>query len=148
MKCKGNCRLYSAKQLKGLLAAGLVLAALGAAAGYFLPDEAHLATSIAGLASGVGSSLAMIGAVLLLRRWRLGEARAKDAELAMTDERGLAVAYRAQNVAAVAAVFAMIALMIAALVRGDDFYAMMGSFLLCAVALVKLAAWHFYNKTM
>ena len=148
MKRKGNCRLYSAKQLKGLLAAGLALAALGAAAGYLLPEEEHLATRIAGFVSGVGSSLAMIGAILLLRRRRLGEARAKDAELAMTDERGLAVAYRAQNVAAVAAVFAMIALMIAALVRGDDFYAMMGSFLLCAVALVKLAAWHFYNKTM
>ena len=115
---------------------------------FFMPDEAHLATRVAGFAAGLGFSLAVMSGAVLIRRRRLGEARAKDAELAMTDERGLAVAYRAQNVAAVAAVFAMIALMIAALARGDDFYAMMGSFLLCAVALVKLAAWHFYNKTM
>ena len=143
-----KCKLTEKKRMKVMLIVGLILTALGSAAAFFMPDEAHLATRIAGLASGLGSSLAMIGAVLLLRRWRLGEARAKDADLAMTDERGLAVAYRAQNVAAVAAVFEMIALMIAALVRGDDFYVMMGSFLLCAVALVKLAAWYFYNKTM
>lgn len=148
MKRKENCRLYSAKQLKGLLAAGLVLAALGVAAGYLLPEEEHLATRIAGFVSGVGSSLAMIGAVLLLRRWRLGEARAKDAELAMTDERGMAVAYKAQSVAAIAAVLALVGVCLGALIRGDDFYVLVCSALLIAVALVKLAAWHFYNKTM
>lgn len=148
MKRKGNCRLYSAKQLKGLLIVGLVLAALGAAAGYFLPDEAHLATSIAGLASGVGSSLAMVGGIFLLRRWRLGEARAKDAELAMTDERGMAVAYKAQSVAAVTAVLALVGVSLLALVRGDELYALVCSGLLIAVALIKLAAWHIFNKRM
>ena len=141
-------KLSNPKDLKVLLVVGLVLAAAGAAAGYLLPEEAHLATSIAGMASGIGSSFALIGGVLLLRRWRLGEARARDFELAMTDERGLAVAYKAQSVAAIAAVLAMIAMMLTALVRGDEFYALMGSFLLCAVALIKLAAWHIYNKRM
>ena len=143
-----RCKLTEKKRMKVMLIVGLILTALGSAAAFFMPDEAHMATRVAGFAAGLGFSLAVMSGAVLLRRRRLGEARAKDAELAMTDERGLAVAYRAQNVAAVAAVFAMIALMIAALVRGDDFYAMMGSFLLCAVALVKLAAWYFYNKTM
>ena len=148
MKNKRESRIHEPEYLKGLLIAGLLMAAAGAAAGYLLPDEAHLATSIAGMASGMGSSFALIGGVLLLRRWRLGEARAKDAELVMTDERGMAVAYKAQSVAAIAAVLAMIAIMLTALVRGDEFYALMGSFLLCAVALVKLAAWYIYNKKM
>lgn len=143
-----KCRLNNQKQMKALLAAGLVLMAAGAIAGYLLPEEAHLATRIAGFVSGLGSASAIMNGVLLLRRWRLGEARARDAELAMTDERGLAVAYKAQSVAAIAAVIAMIAMMLTALVRGDEFYAFMGSLLLCAVALIKLAAWYIYNRTM
>lgn len=143
-----KCKLTDKKSLKILLIAGLVLMAVGAIVGYLLPEEAHLATSIAGMASGVGSSFTLIGGVMLLRRWRLGEARARDAELAMTDERGMAVAYKAQSVAAIAAILAMIAMMLVALVRGDEFYAFMGSLLLCAVALIKLAAWYIYNRTM
>ena len=145
---KNKSKMNDAKQLKMLLVAGVMLMAAGAVAGYMTPDEAHLATSIAGMASGVGSSFALIGGVLLLRRWRLGEARARDAELAMTDERGMAVAYKAQSVAAIAAILAMIAMMLTALVRGDEFYAFMGSMLLCAVAVIKLVAWQIYNKTM
>ena len=148
MKNNGKNGINDRKRLMGLLIAGLAMIAAGAVAGYLLPEEAHLATSIAGMASGIGSSFALIGGVLLLRRWRLGEARAREAELAMTDERGMAVAYKAQSVAAVAAVLAMIAMMLAALIRGDEFYALMGSFLLCAVALIKLAAWYIYNKIM
>ena len=143
-----RCKLTEKKRMKVMLIVGLILTALGSAAAFFMPDEAHLATRVAGFAAGLGFSLAVMSGAVLIRRRRMGEERARESELAMTDERGLVVAYKAQNVAAVAAVFAMIALMIAALVRGDDFYAMMGSFLLCAVALVKLAAWHFYNKTM
>ena len=146
MKNKG--KLSDPKQLKGLLMIGLVLMAAGALAGYLLPNDAHLATNIAGMASGVGSSFAVIGGVLLLRRRRLGEMRAKDFELVMTDERGMAVAYKAQSAAAIAAVLAMIVMMLTALARGDEFYAFMGSMLLCAVALIKLAAWHIYNRKM
>ena len=148
MKSRRNCKLYNAKQLKGLLVVGLVLAALGAAAGYLLPEEEHLATSIAGMLSGVGSSLMLIGGIFLLRRWKLGEARAKDAELAMTDERGMAVAYKAQSVAAVAAVLALVGISLVALVRGDELYALVCSGLLIAVALIKLAAWYIYNRIM
>ena len=145
---KNMSKLNSPEYLKGLLIVGLVLLAAGALAGYLLPDDAHLAASIAGMASGIGSSLAMLGGVFLLRRWRLGEKRAMDFELTMTDERGMAVAYKAQSAAAIAAVLAMVAMMLTALARGDEFYALMGSMLLCAVALVKLAAWHIYNRKM
>ena len=145
---KNTSKINNPKYLKGLLIVGLVLLTTGALAGYLLPEEAHLATSITGMASGMGSSFALIGGVLLLRRRRLGEARAKDFELVMTDERGLAVAYKAQSAAAIAAVFAMIAMMLTALARGDEFFALLGAFLLCAVALVKLAAWHIYNRKM
>ena len=141
-------KMNDPKYLKGMLGIGLAALAAGALAGYLLPDEAHLATRIAGFVSGLGSAFAIMGGVLLLRRWRLGEARARDFELSMTDERGLAVAYKAQSVAAIAAVIAMVAMMLTALVRGDDFYAVMGSMLLCAVALIKLAAWHIYNRKM
>ena len=148
MKNNVKSRMNDPKHLKGLLLAGVALIAAGALAGYMLPMEAHLAMRIAGFVSGLGSSFAIMGGVLLLRRMRLGEARAKDSQLAMTDERGLAVAYKAQNAAAIAAVFAMIAMTLAALIRDDEFYMFMGSFLLCAVALVKLAAWHIFNRRM
>ncbi|MBR2942255.1 MAG: hypothetical protein IKB82_02545 [Clostridia bacterium] len=143
-----KCKFTEKKNMKIMLIAGLVLMALGAVIAYLLPEEMHLATRIAGFVSGVGSSLALLAGVILLRRWHLGEARARDAELAMNDERGIAVAYKAQSVAAIAGVAALIILSVSALVRGDQFYMLMGAFLMCGVALAKLLAWHIYNKTM
>ena len=143
-----KCRLTEKKKLTAMMVVGLVLMALGGIAGYLLPEEEHLATRIAGFVSGIGSAFMLTGGVLFLRRWKLGEARAKDAELAMTDERGMAVAYKAQSVAAVAAVLALVGISLVALVRGDELYAFVCSGLLIAVALIKLAAWYFYNKTM
>lgn len=143
-----KCRLTEKKNMKAMLIAGVVLMALGAAAAYWLPEAAHTATRVAGFVSGLGFSLAVMGGAVLVRRARLGEQRARDAELAMNDERGLAVAYRAQSIAAIAAVFALIAVDVAALVRGDSFYMALVSMLLCAVALAKLAAWWFYNRRM
>jgi len=143
-----KCKLTEKKNLTVVLAAGIVMILVGAVVAWLLPEEAHLATRLAGFVSGVGSSLTVIAGVLLLRRVRLGEARAREAELAMNDERGIAVAYKAQSVAAIAAVFALVAMTLAGLLRGENFYAFFGSALLCAVALVKLAAWMIYNKTM
>ena len=143
-----KCKLTDKNAMKMLLAVSIALIALGAVAAYLLPEEMHLATRIAGFVSGIGSSLALVAGVMLVLRWRLGEARMKDSERMMNDERGLAVAYKAQSVAAIAAVFALIAVAIAALVRGDQFYMMLCSALLCAVALCKLVAWHVYNRKM
>ncbi|MBP3657051.1 MAG: hypothetical protein J6K32_10195 [Clostridia bacterium] len=141
-------KLNNKKILLAMAVTGLVLMGAGALWGYMLPEEAHLQSRIAGFISGIGSSLGIIGFVLLLRRARLGEEKARDQDLAMTDERGLAVAYRAQSAAAIAAVFALVAITVLALVRGDMLYAGTGSFLMCGVAVVKLVAWHVYNKRM
>ena len=143
-----KCKLTEKKKLTVMMAVGLVLMALGGIAGYLLPEEEHLATRIAGFVSGLGSAFMMTGGVLFLRRWRLGEKRAKDSELAMSDERGLAVAYKAQNVAAIVAVLGLIGVSVLALVRGDDLYALVCSWMLITVALIKLIAWHIYNRTM
>lgn len=143
-----KCRLTEKKTMTVMLITGLVMIAIGAISGYVLPDEEHLATRIAGFVSGIGSSLAIMAGVVLLRRARLGEERAKDSELAMHDERGMAVAYKAQNVAAIAAVLGLIGVSLLALARGDELYALVCSWLLIAVALVKLIAWHIYNRTM
>ena len=143
-----KCKLTEKKTMTVMLITGLVMIAIGAIAGYLLPDEEHLATRIAGFVSGIGSSLAIMAGVVLLRRARLGEERAKDSELMMHVERGLAVAYKAQSMAAIAAVFALIIVVIAAMLRGDSFYMGLVSMLLCAVALIKLIAWYIYNRTM
>lgn len=148
MKSNIKSRVHSVKHMKALLIVGLVLMTAGAGAGYLIPEEAHLGSRIAGFVSGLGSAFMLTGGVLLLRRWRLGEKRAKEEELAMTDERGLAVAYKAQSVAAIAAVFALVGVSVLALARGDELYALVCSALLIAVALVKLVAWHVYNRTM
>ena len=143
-----KCKLTEKKTMTVMLITGLVMIAIGAISGYVLPDEEHLATRIAGFVSGIGSSLAIMAGVVLLRRARLGEERAKDSELTMHDERGMAVAYKAQNVAAIAAVLGLIGLSLLALARGDELYALVCSWLLIAVALIKLIAWHIYNRTM
>ena len=143
-----KCKLTNNKSMKTLLIAGVALIVIGAAAAWLLPEEAHLATRLAGFVNGAGAALAVLAAAMLLRRRRLGEARAKDTELTMSDERGIAVAYKAQSVAAIAAVLALIAVTVTALVRDDTLYMTMGSALLCAVALVKLVAWYAYNRKM
>lgn len=143
-----KCWLNEKKSLKVMLMVGLALMALGGIERDMLPEEMHLVTRIADYVSGAGSSLALIAGVMFLRNYRLGEAGAKDAALEMNDERGLTVAYKAQNVAAIAAVIALIGVSVLALARGDEFYAVVCGVLLLAVALVKLIAWHVYNRSM
>ena len=143
-----KCQLTEKKNLKVMLGVGLVLVALGAVAAYLLPDEAHLATRIAGFVNGLGAALAAMGGVMLLRRHRLGEAGARDAELEMNDERGVAVAYKAQSVMAFAAVIALASLTIAAMLRGDTFYMIMGAVMLFAVGFGKLIALYVFNRLM
>ena len=143
-----KCQLTEKKKLKVMLGVGLALVVLGAAAAYLLPDEAHLATRIAGFVSGLGAALAVMGGVLLLRHRRLGEAGARDAALQMNDERGVAVAYKAQSVMAFAAVIALAILTIAAMLRGDTFYMIMGAVMLFAVGIGKLIALYIFNRLM
>ena len=143
-----KCQLTEKKNLKVMLGVGIVLIVLGGVAAYLLPDEAHLATRIAGFVNGLGAALAAMGGVMLLRRHRLGEAGARDAELEMNDERGVAVAYKAQSVMAFAAVIALAILTIAAMLRGDTFYMIMGAVMLLVVGFGKLIALYVFNKMM
>lgn len=144
MKCKAMQRVW----LKGMLAVGSVLLAAGLIWAYGVGAGEGLPMRMAGFLSGLGGALAAIGGGCLLLNWIRGERRTSEHALHMEDERGLMVAYKAQSVAAIAAVLAIVAMLIAALVRGDSFYMMMGSAACCLVALVKIIAWYAYDKMM
>ena len=143
-----KCKMAEKKNMKVMLVIGLVMIVIGAVMGFVLPEEAHWQTKAAGVLSGGGFAFAVMAAAVLVRRKRLGEARANDSELAMTDERGIAVAYKAQSVAAIAAIFGIVVIMIAALFRDDTFYQVLCTVLCFVVAATKMIAWHVYNKTM
>lgn len=143
-----KCRMAEKKNMKVMLVIGLAMIVIGAVLGFMLPDEAHWQTKTAGVINGAGFAFTVMAAVVLIRRKRMGEARANDSELAMTDERGMAVAYRAQNVAAIAAILGIVAIMLTALYKGDALYMSMGIAICIFVAAVKLIAWHVYNRIM
>ena len=103
---------------------------------------------IAGFFSGMGGSFVAIALVVLLRRRLLGEARAKDSELAATDERGQLIALKAQNVLALCVTFSMCAMIIVAMVRGDTLYILLGAALLMLSAAGKAIAAHIYGKQL
>ena len=144
MKCKAMQKVW----LKAMLAAGAVLLAAGLIWAYGVGAADGLPMRLAGFLSGMGGAFAAIGGgCLLLNRIR-GERRTRESALHMEDERGLAVAYKAQSAAAIAAVLALVAMLLVALVRGDQLYMAMGSAACCLVALVKIIAWVAYDKTM
>ena len=143
-----KCRAMQNSWLKAMLAAGIVLLAGGLIWAYGVGAADGLPMRMAGFLCGLGGALAAIGGgCLLLNRIR-GERRTRENALHMEDERGLTVAYKAQNAAAIAAVLAIVAIAVTALVRGDHLYMMMGSAACCLVALVKIVAWYAYDKMM
>ncbi len=143
-----KCRLTEKKNMTVMLIIGIILAVGGAIAAYLLPEEQHMLTRVAGMATGAGTSLAVMAAAVLIRRAVIGEERAKDGELAMNDERGLTVAYKAQNVAGIAAMLGVVLLMIVAVLRGDGLYMQLGCAVCIAIALIKLIAYFIYNRRM
>ena len=144
MKCKAMRKAW----LRGVLAVGVVLLLAGLYWEFGISAEEGLHARMAGFLCGLGGSFTAIGGgCLLLNRIR-GERRTRENALHMEDERGLTVAYKAQNAAAIAAVLAIVAMTVTALVRGDHLYMMMGSAACCLVALVKIIAWYAYDKTM
>lgn len=143
-----KCRAMQNSWLKAMLAAGIVLLAGGLIWAYGVGAADGLPMRMAGFLSGLGGALAAIGGGCLLLNGLRGERRTKEQALRMEDERGLTVAYKAQNAAAIAAVLAIVAMTVTALVRGDHFYMMMGSAACCLVALVKIIAWYAYDKMM
>lgn len=143
-----KCRAMQNSWLKAMLAAGIVLLAGGLIWAYGVGAADGLPMRMAGFLSGLGGALAAIGGGCLLLNWIRGERRTRESTLHMEDERGLTVAYKAQNAAAIAAVLAIVAMTVTALVRGDHLYMMMGSAACCLVALVKIIAWYAYDKMM
>lgn len=143
-----KCRLTEKKNMTVMLIIGIILAVGGAIAAYLLPEEQHMLTRVAGMATGAGTSLAVMAAAVLIRCAVIGEERAKDGELAMNDERGLTVAYKAQNVAGIAAMLGVVLLMIVAVLRGDGLYMQLGCAVCIAIALIKLIAYFIYNRRM
>ncbi len=143
-----KCRAMQNSWLKAMLAVGIVLLAGGLIWAYGVGAADGLPMRMAGFLCGLGGALAAIGGGCLLLNGLRGERRTKEQALHMEDERGLTVAYKAQNAAAIAAVLAIVAMTVTALVRGDSLYMMMGSAACCLVALVKIIAWYAYDKTM
>lgn len=78
----------------------------------------------------------------------IGEARAKDSELAATDERGQLIALKAQNILALCVTFSMCAMVVVATVRGDTLYMLLGGVLLLLSAAGKAAAAYLYGKQL
>ena len=130
------------------LVVGLVLLIGGVVFNLVLPEDAHMLSRIAGFFSGMGSSFVAIALVVLLRRRLLGEARAKDSELAATDERGQLIALKAQSVLALCVTLSMCAMLIVATVRGDTLYMLLGAALLLLSAAGKAIAAHIYGKQL
>ena len=143
-----KCRAMQNSWLKAMLAVGIVLLAGGLIWAHGVGAGEGLPIRLAGFLCGLGGALAAIGGGCLLLNGLRGERRTKEQALHMEDERGLTVAYKAQNAAAIAAVLAIVAIAVTALVRGDHLYMMMGSAACCLVALVKIIAWYAYDKTM
>ena len=143
-----KCKLNETKKMIILLAVGLVLALAGYGAARLMDEEQHMLMRIAGMVSGLGCSLAAIGGGVLLWRRIVGEKRARESELSISDERGQMIAYKAQSMTAIAAVLALVAILIAAVVRGDRFYMLLGSALCLAVAAAKLGMLWFYGRKM
>ena len=142
------CKWGEKKNMSVLLAVGLILLIGGFACNRLLPEEEHLLTRIAGFFSGMGGSFTVISLVVLVRRRLMGEARAKDSELAATDERGQQIALKAQNVLALCVTFSMCAMIIVAMVRGDTLYMLLGSALLLLSAAAKVLAIHLYGRQL
>ncbi len=144
-----KCKLNSRTAMRVMLIVGLLLMLGGVTASRVIGEEgSHLAMRIAGFFSGLGGSLAAIGAFVLIRRRVIGEARAADDEREMSDERGQMIALKAQNVLALTAVLGIVALIVTALIRDDTFYMLFGTCICFALCLAKGIAMHVYGKRL
>ena len=135
-----KCKLTEKRNMTVMLVVGLLMIALGALAGYLLPEEQHVPVRMAGFVTGAGLAFTLMAAGVLIWRNLVGEKRANESEMQMQDERGQAIAYRAQSVLAIAAVMSLIAILVIALVRGDGFYMLLSGALCVLCAAVKLVS--------
>ena len=143
MKC-----VLERKHMPLMFIIGAAMTFCGALIAHFVGEDAHTLTRIAGFISGIGSSLAVMSAAVMIWARIVGEKRAKDSELAASDERGQLIAGKAQNVMALAAVFSLIVIACAAVIRGDTFYMFLTSGLCLVCAAAKFIASSIYDKKL
>ena len=143
MKC-----VLERKHMPLMLIIGLVLVFSGVLMACLVSEDAHTLSRIAGFISGLGSSLTIIAAAIMIWARIVGEKRAKDSDLAASDERGQLIAGKAQNVLAFAAIFSLIAIILAAVIRGDTFYMFLTSGLCIVCAAAKFIAAKIYDKQL
>ena len=118
-----KCSMKTSRYQMIVMFIGLALMFAGIAAALAMgEDGAPGAFRLAGFAAGLGFALATACGVWLIWKRIAGKSRAQDKELEMGDERGQAINTRAQAMIGFVATFALIAINIVALVRGDGLY--------------------------
>ena len=143
MKC-----VLERKHMPLMLIIGLVLVFSGVMMACLVSEDAHTLSRIAGFISGLGTSLTVIAAAIMIWARIVGEKRAKDSDLAASDERGQLIALKAQNILALCVTFSMCAMVVVATVRGDTLYMLLGGALLLLSAAGKAAAAYLYGKQL
>ena len=118
-----KCIINKKKNLQIMIFVGLALLLAGIGAARLIGESVSARTMrVLGFMSGLGGSLVTVSVAWLLWKKLVGERRAQDKELEMGDERGQIINTRAQAMVGFAATFAVIAIDVVALVRGDDLY--------------------------
>ena len=143
MKC-----VLERKHMPLMLIIGLVLVFSGVMMAWLVSEDAHTLSRIAGFISGLGTSLTVIAAAIMIWARIVGEKRATVRDFAASDELGLLIASKAQNVLAFAAIFSLIAITIASVIRGDTFYMFLTSGLCVVCAAAKFIAAKIYDKQL
>lgn len=136
------------KSVRIVSAVGIGLIFLGVLGGQIFGEEKGVLMRLSEFLCGMGCGFTLIGACVLIWRRFVGEARAKDSALSMSDERGMAIACKAKNVMAFAMMGSMMIVIISALVRKDSFYLWLCSGLLMISVASKMLALHIYGKKM
>ncbi|HIU15192.1 MAG TPA: hypothetical protein IAC49_01960 [Candidatus Ventricola intestinavium] len=143
-----KCNLSSKRILGGMLVVGAILAVCGAAAGMLFDEAQHMQARAAGMVCGMGTALALMGGGVLVWQRIVGTRRAAECALEANDERGQLIAFRAQNVLALAMVATVLVLVVVATVRGDWVYARLGALGCMLGAVSKGIALRLYGRRM
>lgn len=113
-----------------ILAACLVVIILGIVLGIMLPEEEHSLQTFAGMITGVGTGIAAVVIVGVIRVRRKTPEQLKQMEIEEKDERNIRIAQMSYSVMAVAsyAIFAILSMV----------FILMGEFLITCIMIVAM----------